>query len=70
MFKFYTKSFTDPDKIDKWLNGFEREPEVVGYAFVGNGFVSLNADSAIIITVKVLDSQKVDLTKMPKRVKE
>ena len=62
-YKYFTKSFTDPDKIDKWLNGFDKSfvsdnPNIKGYAVWG---------SVIIITVMAYENEKVDLTKMPKR---
>lgn len=50
-YKYYTKNFTDPDKIDKWLNSFYQEGiswaeqayEVVGYVVLGG---------VIIITIQ------------------
>jgi len=65
MFKFYSKTFTDPDKIDKWLNGFYKDEPMANYNYEVIGYVSVG--SAVMITLKVWESQKVDLTKLPKR---
>ncbi len=62
MYRYFTKSFTDPAKIDKWLKDFNIYPDnqyqIIGYTGIGN---------AVIITVRVFEFQKVDLTKLPKR---
>jgi hypothetical protein len=66
MYKFYSKSFTDPDKIDKWLNGFYQEGVMyAAQAYDVIGYVVLK--DAIIITVRQWQTQKVDLTTLPKR---
>ena len=62
MFKYYTKNFTDPDKIDRWLKDFnifaDNSYKIIGYTGIGN---------EVMITVQVFEKEKVDLTKLPKR---
>lgn len=39
MEQYETKSFTDIEEIDAWLNAFKFKPAIVGYVVLGNEIV-------------------------------
>lgn len=60
MFKYYTKVFTDPTKIDPWLHSFQRDvPASLGNEAEIVGYVSLN--DKIVVTIKRFEPSKRDL---------
>jgi len=68
MFKYYSKSFTDPKEIDKWLNGFTKAKLQAEYNFNIVGYVSVG--SSAIITIKVFENEKVELKQVKRNEKE